>query len=376
MGRKSVGPRKLHGGSGVYYAVFVGPDRKQYKESLKTRDHGTAMRRWGPAMERLKDRAENKPAPFIPPAPDEPAFIWDLDAEGNLVGPRETTAREIFDPEKLELSWEQAVEIHNRRIGDKRGQAITEKTRNSSQALAIKPINQIPPAQVTVRDVQRYIDGLRDQGLAASTISQRHGMLRAICKSLIKHGYDFPKGNPFDRVEATAAPGKSYATPIPEEVKLLWDTGNWHLRVLLYTGLRENELCQRQQAHLDGRWLRIDRSLGCTVKNNDSIREVLLPEWAGTQLPKPPGKTTLWRLVKKVTPRLTLHSLRSATRTALAQAGVTTEVSERILGHKVGRAVGASHVSKYATYTRDIIGPAMEAGWQVMDKWVREDRFP
>ena len=150
---------------------------------------------------------------------------------------------------------------------------------------------------------------------------------------------------------------------------MIWETGNWHLRVMLFTGLREMELCQRQQAHLDGRWLRIDRSLGCSVKNPDSIREVLLPEWAGTQLPKPPGRTTLYKLVKRTTPRITLHSLRSGTRTALAQAGVTTEVSERILGHKVGKSVGASHVRKYAEYTREIIGPAMEKGWEVMDEW-------
>ena len=68
---------------------------------------------------------------------------------------------------------------------------------------------------------------------------------------------------------------------------------------------------------------------------------------------------------------MALHSLRSGTRTALAQAGVTTEVSERILGHKVGRAVGASYVSKYATYTREIVGPAMEKGWEVLNEWVK-----
>ena len=136
---------------------------------------------------------------------------------------------------------------------------------------------------------------------------------------------------------------------------------------MLFTGLREGELIQRKQ-DLDGRWLRIDRSLGASLKNNDSIREVLLPEWAGTELPKPPGQTTLWRLVKKVTPRLALHSLRSGTRTALAQAGVTTEVSERILGHKVGRAVGASYVSKYATHTR---GWACDGEREVLNEWVK-----
>ena len=370
MGRRRVGPRKLHGPEGQWYAIYRHTDGKTYRESLKTRDHSQAMRLWPAAFQRLKDRANGVKPEWIPPAPDDFAVIGEQQPDGSFIE-RETTAAEIIDPEELQLTWNQAVEIHNRRVGDKRGQAISDKTRNSSQALAVKPIAHIPPAQVSIRDVQKYIDELRSQGLSASTISQRHGMLRAICKSLIKQGYDFPNGNPFDRVEATAAPGKSYETPTPEECRIIWETGNWHLRVMLFTGLREGELLQRKQGHLDGRWLRIDRSLGASLKNNDSIREVMLPEWAGTTLPKPPGQTTLWRLVKKVTPRLALHSLRSGTRTALAQAGVTTEVSERILGHKVGRAVGASHVSKYASYSRDIIGPAMEKGWAVLDEWVK-----
>ena len=61
--------------------------------------------------------------------------------------------------------------------------------------------------------------------------------------------------------------------------------------------------------------------------------------------------------------------LRSGTRTALAQAGVTTEVMSEY--DKVGRAVGASYVSKYATYTREIVGPAMEKGWEVLNEWVK-----
>ncbi|MCB4427986.1 hypothetical protein FZX09_04055 [Synechococcus sp. MU1643] len=336
---------------------------KTYRESLQTRDHAKALRLWPAAYQRLKDKANGIKGAFIPTT----QIGYELDpATGKE---REVTGEDLFGPGELEevMTWQQAAAIHNERIGDKRGRPMTAKTKASSQALAIKPISHVAPALVTVADVQRYVRTLKDQGLAASTISQRHGMCRAIAQSLMKQGY--LTANVWDRVEVSAAPGEPHPTPTPEECRLIWDTGNWWLRVLLYTGLRENELCQRKQAHLDGRWLRIDRSHGCQVKNPDSIREVLLPEWAGTDLPKQPGRTTLYKLVKRITPRITLHSLRSGTRTALAQAGVTTEVSERILGHRVGKAVGASYVRNYAEYTREIIGPAMEKGWEVLDTW-------
>lgn len=367
MGRRVVGPRHVHGPEGLWFAVFRDKDGRTYRESLKTRDHAKALRLWPAAYQRLKDKANGVRPGYIPQSPDQVGYELDPQTGER----REIQASDVYGPGELEeaMTWQQAAAIHNERIADKRGRALTEKTKASSQALAIKPISHVPPALVQVSDVQRYMRELKDQGLSANTIMQRHGMLRAITKSLMKQGY--LTNNVWDRVEATAMPGEPLPFLTPEEVKQLWDTGNWHLQVLLYTGLRENELCPRQQAHLDGRWLRIDRSLGCSVKNDDSLREVLLPEWAGTQLPKPPGKTTLWRLVKRTTPRLTLHSLRSALRTALAQAGVTTEVSERILGQKVGKAAGASHVRKYTEYTREIIGPALEAGWVVMDEWCR-----
>lgn len=364
MGRHRVGPRKLHGPEGLWYGVYRTKAGKTFRESLKTRDHAVAMRLWPAAFQRLKDRA-NGVRTMTPPSPLEVGISGDPDTGQT----REVTPSDIYGPGEIEemLSWEAAFEIHNECMAERRGRPIAAKSLPSQKAARVG-LNQ-PPALMTVRDVQQYMQRMKDEGLSPATSGQRHGMCRAVVKSLVKQGY--LKENVFDRVDASYAPGKTHPNPTPEEVKLLWDTGNWHMRVLLFTGLRENELCQRQQAHLDGRWLSIDRTLGCTVKNDDSLREVLLPEWAGTTLPKSPGKTTLWRLVKKVTPRLTLHSLRSATRTALRQAKVTTEVAERVLGHKVGREAGASHVDNYGDFNRETIGPAMEAAWGVMDEWIK-----
>ena len=46
-------------------------------------------------------------------------------------------------------------------------------------------------------------------------------------------------------------------------------------------------------------------------------------------------------------------------------------ISERILGHRIGAAAGASHVSKYASYSRKVVGSALEKGWDVLDDWVK-----
>ena len=366
MGRRRVGPRKLHGPEGQWYAIYRHTNGKTYRESLGTRDHTKAMRLWPAAFQRLKDRANGVKPEWIPPAPDELVIVGEPQTDGSFIE-QETTVAEFFSPEELQLTWLKAFEIHNTRLAEKRGRPVAESSLVSQKA-ARQGLTK-PPAEMTIRDVQQYLQVMKEQGLAPATRGQRHGMCRAVVKTLISQGY--MTQNVWDRVDASFAKGEAYPNPTPAEVKQLWDTGDWHLRVLLFTGLRENELCQRQQGHMDGRWLRIDRSLGCTVKNNDSIREVLLPEWAGTQLPKPPGKTTLWRLVKKVTPRLALHSLRSATRTALRQAKVPTETAERVLGHKVGKEAGASQVGRYGEFNRATIGEAMEASWVVMNEWIK-----
>ena len=87
----------------------------------------------------------------------------------------------------MPLSWEKAFEIHNKRIGAKRGRPITEKTKEA-QEIARRGVN-VPPLSFTVRDVQEYVQRLEDQELSANTISQRHGMMRAVIGSLIKKGH-------------------------------------------------------------------------------------------------------------------------------------------------------------------------------------------
>ena len=361
MGRKSVGPRKLHGDGGVYYAVFKARSGKQYKESLKTRDHGVAMNRYGAAMQRLKDRANARPPVWTPPAPDEVGVEWDPETGKS----REITGADLFGPGELEdlMTWEQALAIHNRRLLETRGKEVSQKTKNDSQRLAVEPIRHISPLKVTVRDVQQYTDGLRDQGLAASTVGQRHGMLRAVCKTLIEQGY--LASNPFDRVKVSFKQKNHIPTATPEEVKELWATGDWWIRVLLFTGCRESELRFARQEDVEGQWLHLVEYPGRRLKNEWSVRDVLLPEWAGDTLPKRPGQGTILARVKRAVPRLSVHSTRHTFRTACRSAGITTELAEKMLGH-----ASDGQIQTYGEFRSEDLKPAFEAAWEVMGKWL------
>ena len=44
MGRQRIGPRKIHGPNGLWFAVYRTEDGKTYRESLGTRVHAKAMK--------------------------------------------------------------------------------------------------------------------------------------------------------------------------------------------------------------------------------------------------------------------------------------------------------------------------------------------
>ena len=389
MGRQRIGPRKIHGPNGLWFAVYRTDDGKTYRESLGTRDHSKALKTWPTAFQRLKDKA-NGVKPSWTPEPAQQAktkykenddVLDPQDLATDLTGKKEYSSEtgELTDQQSEELamfiaskgsmplSWEQAFEIHNKRIGTKRGRPITEKTKEA-QEIARRAVD-VPPLSFTVRDVQEYVQRLEDQELSANTISQRHGMMRAVIGSLIKKGHLVM--NVWDQVECIAAPGESHKTATPEECKALWEQGNWFIRIYLYTGLRENELTSRHQQHVDGRWLLIneyDEPKKYRLKNRNSVRDLLLPDWCPPVMPSQkeiPGATTTWRKIKAITPECNIHSLRNAYREALRVAQVPTELAERILGHAHKRQVGT-----YSVFSREAVEPAMRAAWEVMDGWV------
>ena len=389
MGRQRIGPRKIHGPNGLWFAVYRTDDGKTFRESLGTRDHAKALKDWPAAFQRLKDKANGVQPSWTPEQAQQKRTEYkqnddvldpqDLAAE--LTGKKEQSSEtgELTDQQSEELamfiagkgsmplSWEQAFEIHNKRIGAKRGRPITEKTKEA-QEIARRGVN-VPPLSFSVRDVQEYVQRLEAQELSANTISQRHGMMRAVIGSLIKKGH--LAVNVWDQVECIAAPGDSHKTATPEECKALWEQGNWFIRMYLYTGLRENELTSRHQQHVDGRWLLIneyDEPKKFRLKNRNSVRDLLLPDWCLPLMPSQkemPGATTTWRKIKSITPECNIHSLRHAYREALRVAQVPTELAERILGHAHKGQVGT-----YGVFSREAVEPAMRAAWEVMDGWV------
>ena len=392
MGRKVIGPRKLHGPSGIYYAVFIRADGKTFRESLKTRDHLKAIKRWPSAFQRCRERASEAEGGWTPDQAIKARAEYkdSLGADGEyhpqlmaaeMTGKKEQdiwtgemtdkTTEElagfIAGFNEMPLSWDAAFEIHNTRIAAKRGRPISEKTK-VSQELARRGITT-SPMSFNIADVQQYVRKLEDQKLSANTISQRHGMMRAVVGSLIKRGH--MTVNMWDRVDCTAAKGGSHKTPTQEEVKALWDQGDWFIRMYLYTGLREKELTSRYQSHVDGKWLVIneyDKPVKFRLKNKNSIRDLMMPDWCGDVLPtqrEMPKSTTTWRKVKRIAPECNLHSLRHAFREALRVAQVPTELAERVLGHAHKGQVGT-----YGSFSREAVEPAMRGAWKVIDRWV------
>ena len=356
LGRHRIGPRKLHGPEGLWYAILR-HNGKTYRESLKTRDHGLALKRWPPAFQRLKDRANGTHIP-TPPAPDEVGLV--TNDRGEWV---EARATEVFDPEELELTWDQAFSIHNRRQQERRGRPMAAGS-IESQRLVRQALGKTP-ATFTITDVQRYVQQLRDQGLSPATIGQRHGMARAVVQTLLKQGYI--ESNVWDRVDCSYKQTNHIHTASSAELRAIWDTGDWWLRCLMFTGLRVSELLSRRPEDLDGRWMKIDEHEGFRLKNLNSIREVWLPEWS-TELPtKAPHATTLFHRIKRVAPECSVHSLRHSFRTALRSAHVITECSEACLGHAHKGQVGT-----YGVFTREQIRDAQEAAWRVLEGWLEQ----
>ena len=309
MGRQRIGPRKIHGPNGLWFGVFRAADGMTYRESLGTRDHAKAMKLWPAAFQRLKDRANGIKEEWTPEqalkarAECKQYAHTEVDTDPQVMAAtitgkteQDTETGEMVDRtteelamfiaghSEMPLTWEQAFEIHNKRLGEKRGRPMAAKS-TDAQELARRGVT-VPPLSFTIADVQQYVQRLEDQGLSANTISQRHGMMRAVVGSLIKRGH--MTVNVWDRVDASAAPGKSHKTPSPAEVKALWEHGDWFIRMYLYTGLREKELTSRYQDHVDDRWLIIneyDKPVRFRLKNKNSVRDILLPDWCTPVMP-------------------------------------------------------------------------------------------
>ena len=190
MGRSLKGPRLV---KGVYCAVYTWRDAsgKQHsrKTSLRTKDKAIALSRWPTAYSSLKAKASNQGSTSAPTPikPDDLFTEWKLDAQGNPTDENfSTPARAIFEPEDFELTWEQAIEIHNVRKEAKTGRPLAAATIEMIQG-ACKGVPA--PGSVQVSDVRAYVDKLQGQGFAPKTISKKVKMLGAVTQTLLKGAY-------------------------------------------------------------------------------------------------------------------------------------------------------------------------------------------
>jgi integrase len=360
MGRKRVGPRREQRG-GNFYAILKTPDGRFFKESLRTKDHALAMRRYGPAMDRLHDRANGVVVAEII-KPSDPATVFDW-KEGQGWVERETTCREIYEPEDFTITWQQALALHLRRRQERTGKPAAASTVKCIQN-AIK-YTTVGPTEMNPAEVRAYIERLRAAGQSPTSINQKASLLQAVTETLVKQ--DHLQSNPWKRVDFSAKSTAHITEATPEHLKLVAQAGDPALLTLLYTGIRIGELCSRDASHLTDAWLDICPTPTWQPKTESSIRRVLLPEWVASHLKLPTvGRTRLSSRLKEACPGISPHSLRHSFRSACREALLPTELAEHLLGHAHKGLVGT-----YGSWPDAAVREAAEKVWAVLDRWVQ-----
>ena len=375
MGRPLKGPRLV---KGIYCAVYTWRDAsgKQHsrKTSLRTKDKATALSRWPTAYSSLKAKAIGNQGSSTAPTPIKPDDLvteWKLDEQGNPTDESfSTPANAIYEPEDFELTWEQALEIHNERKEAKTGRPLAAATIEMIQG-ACKGVPA--PGSVQVSDVRTYVDKLQGQGLAPKTISKKVKMLGAVTQTLIKGAYLPAEAiNPWHRVDVSAKSQKHHREATKEEIAALCANGHPLLMLQLYLGLRVGELVSRDPSHLKEGWLNIcPTSSGWRPKSESSERELPVPDTSKGALPgRMPHATTLNAQLKKITGTdLTTHGLRGAWRTASREAQLPTEMAEYLMGHAHPQ---QELISAYGSFSRQSKLEAMQKVWLIINKWCNE----
>jgi len=336
---------------------------KFYKESLRTTDKATALDRYPAAMKRLRIKAAGagrKPVVVIKPS-DE-AVVFDLQPDGSFT-PRTTTAAELYEPDELSLSWEQATTLHAERQQERRGKPLAPSTlraiRQSFSDLDVKP------ADVTTQDIRAYIKTLKERGFAATTISQRCSLLQGITQTLVKQ--DLLETNQWARVDFTAKGTSHYYEATPEDIKAILRGKDPVLLALVYTGCRVGELTSREARHLEEGWLTIEATDTWTPKTKDSVRSLPVPHHIAEQLQLPtPGKTSINSRLKGYNQKLSAHSLRHAYSTAIRESGIPFDLGQHLLGHAQP---GGTIASTYGSFSPAAVEQATQKVWDVIDGW-------
>lgn len=228
---------------------------------------------------------------------------------------------------------------------------------------ALADLAATSPDALDVAGVRAYVSTLREKGLAPVTIRQRCSLLQAIVQTLVLQGH--LETNAFQRVDTAATSNNHIPTATPEQVKLVFQSGDPALLALLFTGLRISELVTRQPQHLKDGYLDVCPVGTWRPKNESSHRHAPIPDWLQLKLPTP-SITMVKKLLTKACPGLSPHSLRHAFRTACREAQIPTELGEALMGHAQMGLVGT-----YGTFSDAALRVAAEKAWAVLLAWAQ-----
>ena len=353
---------------------------RMLRESLKTRDHTTALKRWPDAMQRLRARASGETkTTVLPMKPTDTGVEWDIPTlpdgtnDYDNAKPRVVTAAELLEPEDFEIDWSRAWEIHAQRKEAKTGRALADSTRRSARNVWTD-LGIGHPAAVTVADIRNHVAELQKKKYAATSIMQRCGLLAAITTSLIKTGWLGENcSNPWDKVDTSAKRVNHHRPATPEEIrKLLKEVTspgvNLAIKLMVYEGMRIGEVSSRTPGHLVDGELIINATDKWRPKSSHSERTLPAPDWCVSLPVKFPQRTAINGWIHRVLDNdLTSHGLRGAWRTATREAGISTEMAEHLMGH----AQDSELIDTYGEFNSTAKRAAMEQVWAVLDEWIK-----
>ena len=200
---------------------------------------------------------------------------------------------------------------------------------------------QTPLKKITPTDCKNLLNKVKEQG-KGKTADELHSLLNVIFKSAIAHG--IIDRNPLDIVLHVQHERKSGKALTKEEEKRLKTAlkGSIYqqpLMLLLYTGLRPNEL---KTATIGGGFVIAENS---KRKNKKVVYKKIpiiqpLKDYLSEPL-KVPTLATLRRTLNKILPNHILYDLRTTFYTRCDELGVSTAARDEFVGHSNGALTNA-----------------------------------
>lgn len=368
MPRRLVGPLRIRASNPCWFARYQYP-RERWEEaklkglpmrrarSLKTTEHSTALVRWGPVYEELKQEAlaaldgrlltEERLAAHL----DYPEGIFTaaeelsrqrFRGEGQEQHPLWEEAFEALKTRRLPTSWDDLIRKRQERALASSGRPLSKAWASTAHQAASEAAARgcKRPAQIDkgmVRRLQAELPGS----------PQNRSKLMSVLSGLIQTGLeedllDLPS-NPFKLVRwsAVTKPEDRYRPLSDHELQKLLACDDPLLTILAMTGLRSGELLSRRPEHLEGSMLQVCAVGDWRPKTLSSTRRIAIPAALVPVLADAmpfkasiqQNQSRLLRKVKALFPGAVVHGLRHTYVTLARRAGMPLEVMQELLGH-------------------------------------------